>query len=87
MMSNSAHVRDLDDAIEHLEEWLYRKGRWAYIWKRVAKYYRAEATRLRGLLVEIHEVVVGEPIQCPSCGVVGCRDDGFCKLAEELKHE
>ncbi len=50
-------------------------------------YWHGEATRLRGLLVEIHEVVVGEPMQCPSCGVVGCRDDGFCKLEAELKEE
>ncbi len=47
----------------------------------------ADNTRMRGLLVEIHEVVVGEPMQCPSCGVVGCRDDGFCKLAAEVSDD
>ena len=64
-----------------------RKGlsrKWSVLEKRAEKAESLAADRLR-LLREMHEVIVAEPLVCPVCGVLGCRDDGLCDLAEELK--
>ena len=41
-MSETAHYREPDDAIEQLEHWLYHKGKWAKVWKRAAKGLRKD---------------------------------------------
>ena len=53
-------------------------------WQERAERMKALAASRLEMLREMHEVIVAEPLECPVCGVSGCRDDGLCKLADEL---